>query len=421
MNKKTDKDSKELTVAKRICIAVMILCLLSSVALCLVIIEVEHIKWSQEYKIPISYLTSTADEVATTVSATEDEPAKPQFKSTDITINIGKPYVIELSKDETSKLTQFESSDNSIVVVDDGGRIDALKEGNATVTAYFDDESVYTYKIKINPAISSAYDGYSTCILANTDIENENRRLLKQNLYSIEVNRKMNCVTVYTYDNDGKYTIPVRAMICSSGLNNGTITGSYDMYFKSDWLLLNGGVYGQYISGISGDYLFHTVPYTQPAPDTLETDEFNKLGDFASLGCIRMSVADTKWVYDNCSVGTRVRIFDDDNPGPLGKPEPIRISNTECGWDPTDSNESNPYNDRKPYISGADDITIAKNSSFNPLDNVKAFDTCTNDISSKIEVVGNVITSRAGEYKVTYSVTDAMHRSAETTITVTVE
>ena len=50
-------------------------------------------------------------------------------------------------------------------------------------------------------------------------------------------------------------------MICSTGLDNSTITGDYTIGIKSEWLFPVGDVFGRYISGISGDYLFHSVPY----------------------------------------------------------------------------------------------------------------------------------------------------------------
>lgn len=37
--------------------------------------------------------------------------------------------------------------------------------------------------------------------------------------YYIQINRKQNCVTVYKLDDKGKYTIPVKAMACSVGVN----------------------------------------------------------------------------------------------------------------------------------------------------------------------------------------------------------
>ena len=43
--------------------------------------------------------------------------------------------------------------------------------------------------------------------------------------YYIKVNRQANCVTIYKKDENGNYTVPVKAMVCSVGLNNKTRLG----------------------------------------------------------------------------------------------------------------------------------------------------------------------------------------------------
>lgn len=341
----------------------------------------------------------------------------------DITIANGSSTIIPLSDIEEQTIIGFECSDENIVTVDDGGRIDALQEGVAEITAKFSNLGSYKYKVIVTEAEDKIeYDGFSTCILANTDILSENIRTFtgKQNLYSIKVNRQMNCVTVYTYDSKGKYTIPVRAMVCSCGLNKGTILGDFKIYFQKEWNALLNDVYGHYVSGISGNYLFHSVPYYSTDENKLETEEYNKLGSDGSLGCVRLAVADSKWIYENCPVGTPVTIYDDSNPGPLGKPESMHIADLNNGWDPTDDDKNNPYLIQKPQISGVSDRTINVGDDFDILDGVSAVDTCGNDITDKMVITGNVISSKAGEYKVTYEVEDAMHRTAREDIVITV-
>lgn len=341
----------------------------------------------------------------------------------DITIANGSSAIIPLSNIEEQTIIGFECSDENIVTVDDGGRIDALQEGVAEITANFSNLGSYKYKVIVTEAEDKIeYDGFSTCILANTDILSENIRTFtgKQNLYSIKVNRQMNCVTVYTYDSKGKYTIPVKAMVCSCGLNKGTILGDFKIYFQKEWNALLNDVYGHYVSGISGNYLFHSVPYYSTDENKLETEEYNKLGSDGSLGCVRLAVADSKWIYENCPVGTPVTIYDDSNPGPLGKPESMHIADLNNGWDPTDDDKNNPYLIQKPQISGVSDRTINVGENFDILEGVSAVDTCGNDITDKMVITGNVIISKAGEYKVTYEVEDAMHRTAREDIVITV-
>ena len=104
-------------------------------------------------------------------------------------------------------------------------------------------------------------------------------------------------------------------------------------------------MYGQYSTRIVGNILFHSVPYTSASPDCLEYWEFDKLGTKASAGCVRLMVADAKWIFYNCQPGTMVEFYSDADPGPLGKPSaPIISGNEACrNWDPTDNVPGNPW------------------------------------------------------------------------------
>ncbi len=163
--------------------------------------------------------------------------------------------------------------------------------------------------------------------------------------YYIRINRKQNCITIYTLDEGGEYTVPYKAMICSTGLYNATPRGVYQISTKYRWRELYGSVYGQYATRIHGGVLFHSVPYYKKSENALCTDKYNKLGQQASMGCVRLTVEDAKWIAENCPAGTTVEIYDDDDPGPLGKPEAVKIDtdNPNKGWDPTDPNEENPW------------------------------------------------------------------------------
>ena len=57
----------------------------------------------------------------------------------------------------------------------------------------------------------------------------------------------------------------------------------------------------------------------------------------------------SKWIYDNCPLGTPVLIYADaENPGPMGKPGTIYTDPADTekrGWDPTDPDPANPWDD----------------------------------------------------------------------------
>jgi lipoprotein-anchoring transpeptidase ErfK/SrfK len=244
--------------------------------------------------------------------------------------------------------------------------------------------------------------------------------------YTIKVNRAANCVTVYGIDDSGNYSIPVKAFACSCGREGEeTITGeNYKTTDKYLWRLMVDNTYGHYATRIYGGYLFHSVPFLTASSESLETAEYNKLGSFASLGCVRLCVRDVKWIYDNCTEGTKVAIYDDAaNPGPLGKPESIKIpeDSKNAGWDPTDPDESNPWNQYSAKITGAQDVTTKVGQKVNLLSGVTATDTCGNDITSKLSTVGHYTFDQTGEYDIKYEVTDAIGSKAEVTVKLIVQ
>lgn len=163
--------------------------------------------------------------------------------------------------------------------------------------------------------------------------------------YLIKVNRLQNIVTVYVKNAYGDHTIPYKAMVCSVGLTGETPLGTYSISEKYIWRLLYGGIYGQYSVRFNGPILFHSVPYFTENKDDLEYDEYNKLGQPASQGCVRLCVADAKWIYDNCAKGTTVVVYESSEPEPLQPPEPVWIdtSSPNRGWDPTDPDPNNPW------------------------------------------------------------------------------
>ncbi|MBO4913806.1 MAG: L,D-transpeptidase family protein [Oscillospiraceae bacterium] len=167
------------------------------------------------------------------------------------------------------------------------------------------------------------------------------------NPYYIMVNRKMSTVTIYGLDENGFYSVPLRAMLCSAGApQHATPKGNCSIGNKYRWHLMMGGVYAQYLSQFRGSCLFHSVCYARPQSDTLLPGYYDNLGAPASHGCVRLQTEDAKWIYENCATGTLVTIYDSDNPGELGKPEkmvPAPGATNACRWDPTDPLPENPW------------------------------------------------------------------------------
>ena len=132
--------------------------------------------------------------------------------------------------------------------------------------------------------------------------------------FAITVDVRNQIVTVYTRDEDGNYTVPVRQMLCSSG-KKGTPSPVGDWVLngrKAKWCYFpKWGDYARYWTRINAQVAFHSPIYSSPSVDAMKTASYNMLGNRASHGCIRLSVPDAKWIYDNVGAGTVVSIRED--------------------------------------------------------------------------------------------------------------
>ena len=162
--------------------------------------------------------------------------------------------------------------------------------------------------------------------------------------YYIKVNLQTQTVKIYTLDENGEYTILIKKMTCSTGTYTPT-EGVFQISDKFEWAYLVGNVYGQYSTRITGAILFHSVPYISRDKSSLEYWEYDKLGQVASKGCVRLTVEDAKWIYDYCKSGTKVEFYsEDDGDYSLEAPKKISDYNEELrGWDPTDPDPQNPW------------------------------------------------------------------------------
>lgn len=188
---------------------------------------------------------------------------------------------------------------------------------------------------------------FLVCFMIGIVTVNSNKVSADEKPYYIKVNKTTNVVTVYKSNGT-----PYKAFVCSTG--NATPVGTFNTSQKLRWHVLNGPTYGQYCTRITGSILFHSVwYYNNKDYDSQSTVQYNRLGTTASHGCVRLTVADSKWIYDNCPMGTKVIIFKgDSSKDPLGKPVALKVSTaSKRGWDPTDPNPDNPYLKKAPTIT----------------------------------------------------------------------
>lgn len=185
--------------------------------------------------------------------------------------------------------------------------------------------------------------------------------------YFIEVDKTNQVITVFTTSSSGKYDKPVRVMLCSTAQDpNKFPTGYWKL--KADrttsrniWRTMKSHgtpLYAQYATQITGDFLFHSVPYSATKKDALDLQRYSKLGVADSGGCIRLTVENAKWINENCKAGTTVHITKNKKNPSLTQALKEQVPKPDAsGWDPTDPDPKNPnyhpqYTDEVPETEG---------------------------------------------------------------------
>lgn len=232
--------------------------------------------------------------------------------------------------------------------------------------------------------------------------------------YYIKVNCGAQVVTIYKKDANGDYTVPVKAMICSTGTATPK-SGVYSIPGRWTWGALFGKTPGEYVYSpycvkITGNILFHSVPYIRKGDNaSLEYWEYDNLGKAASAGCIRLKMEDLIWLYNNCANGTKVEFYSSSDPGPKGKPSAKKIKDYPDylrNWDPTDPNPNNPwktYNENSNTSANNKQNEGANNSQPNTSEKDEVTNNEKTDISEKNEATDNTKPDNSVKNEITNS------------------
>jgi len=120
--------------------------------------------------------------------------------------------------------------------------------------------------------------------------------------------------SVYGRDENGEYTVPVRQMLCSTGMKaTPSDVGDWVLNGRhATWCIFPkwGNSYARYWTRINSNIAFHSPIYTAVSNSAMKISSYKMLGQRASHGCIRLAVWDAKWIYDNVGEGTVVSIVE---------------------------------------------------------------------------------------------------------------
>ena len=148
---------------------------------------------------------------------------------------------------------------------------------------------------KVTNGKTRIYTNYSMFTRANGLSSNTNWLIL--------VDTRANKVAVYR-GSRGNWA-EQKYWSCTTGApGSPTVKGSFTVQSKG--LAFGSSYTCWYYTQFYGNYLFHSIKYN---PGSKTSVQDGRLGINASEGCVRLSLANAKWIYDNIPRGTKVYIY----------------------------------------------------------------------------------------------------------------
>ncbi len=156
--------------------------------------------------------------------------------------------------------------------------------------------------------------------------------------YKITVNKASNFITVYSMDTKRNYTV-YKQFRCS--VNPSVTTQSTTVAHKYPWVVFGRNLCGRYVTKLSSGTYIHSTPYYNQNVYMVNKGAYNNLGNSATLGYIYLSVADSKWIFENCGTNTVVEVYD--NSSESSPFAGVKLEPATMPYDPTDTEAANNY------------------------------------------------------------------------------
>lgn len=222
------------------------------------------------YNYAVKYMNKSKEKIKENIFAYCDELASDDYYSKAISILSDSDTLSNNDPDVKNKISEFKSMQQ----------------------AYYDK----------NSAIVEASSKALTSTITPSNINTLN--ITSNTSYLINVN--LDNQKTYVYKRKNNNWNLVRTCPCSTGIpGEDTPCGSFYTQEKGNWFFSEKFQQGgKYWTQITGDILFHSVPFSKDKKTILDYT----LNKPASHGCIRLSVDDAKWIYSNIPRGSKIII-----------------------------------------------------------------------------------------------------------------
>lgn len=204
--------------------------------------------------------------------------------------------------DESKQLAEQKYYTNAINLIKSNLEeyISEDKELENIIATYENDKQ--TYLASLNKDTTSITASASIPVISSSNINTLN--LSSSTSYLVYVNK--NTQKTYIYKGSKNSWKLQKTFSSSTGISGkDTPSGIFEVLSKGEWFFSEKYQQGgKYWVQFKGDYLFHSLPFAEDKKTIVDTT----LGKPASHGCIRLSVENAKWLYNNANKGTKVII-----------------------------------------------------------------------------------------------------------------
>lgn len=222
------------------------------------------------YNYAVKYMDKSKEKIKENIFAYCDELASKDYYNKAISILSDSDTLSSNDPDVKNKILEFKSMQQSYY--DKNSSI--AEASSQALTSTITPNNINTLNITSN-----------TSYLINVNLDNQK---------------------TYVYKKKNNSWNLVRTCPCSTGISGeDTPCGSFYTQERGDWFFSQKFQQGgKYWTQITGDILFHSVPFSSDKKTILDYT----LNKPASHGCIRLSVNDAKWIYSNIPKGSKVII-----------------------------------------------------------------------------------------------------------------
>lgn len=184
----------------------------------------------------------------------------------------------------------------------------------------------------------------------------------------------------------------------------------------------------RYVTAFGDQIVFHSADYdTMNDRNSLIVDSYNAIegeGAFAAdlSDGVTLTVADAKWIYENCSFESEIVVYTDKNEERHKTANQIIPIPEGITWEPTDASNGTPWCQTElSDLSTLPELEVRVGSPrtflFNP---IKAVDIDESDVTEYVYLTGDFDLRKAGVYALTYHIIDVFGNHLQQALKLTV-